>query len=107
MKLIKEGDSSMSKIAIEISELRGNDGDEAVNNLKEFLEDKIGAKVEVTSEEIILQSEEKAEIPAKSHIRVLLKKFLHQAQLKDVFRVIAGKENSFVIKIKKEALEEE
>lgn len=97
----------MSKIAIEISELRENEGNEAVNDLKKFLEDKIGTKVEVTSGEIILQSEEKIEIPAKSHIRVLLKKFLHKAELKEVFRVIAGKENAFVIKLKKAALEEE
>jgi len=97
----------MSKIAIEISELRRNDGDEAVNDLKEFLEDKVGTKVEVTSGEIILQSEEGTKIPAKSHIRVLLKKFLHQAELKDVFRVIAGRENAFIIKIRKAAIEEE
>ena len=97
----------MSKIAVEISELRGNEGDEAVNDLRGFLEEKIGTKVEVTSGEIILQSEEKAKIPAKSHIRVLLKKFLHQTELKDVFRVIAGKENAFIIKLKKAALEEE
>jgi len=97
----------MSKIAIEISELRGNDGDEAVNDLKEFLEDKVGTKVEVTSGEIILKSEEGTKIPAKSHIRVLLKKFLHQAELKDIFRVIAGRENAFIIKIRKAAIEEE
>ena len=97
----------MSKVAIEISELRGNEGDEAVNDLKEFLEDKTGTKIEVTSGEIVLQSEEKTKFPAKSHIRVLLKKFLHQAELKDVFRVIAGKEGSFVIKLKKAAVEEE
>jgi len=97
----------MSKIAVEISELRGNDGDEAVNDLKEFLEEKIGTKAEVTSGEIILQSKEKTKIPARSHIRVLLKKFLHQADLKDAFRVIAGKENAFVVKLKKAAKEEE
>jgi len=97
----------MSKIAIEISELKGNEGDEAVNDLKEFLEGKIALKVEVTSGEIILESEEKTKIPAKSHIRVLLKKFLHQAELKDVFRVIAGRENAFVIKLRKAATEEE
>ena len=97
----------MSKIAIGISELRGNDGDEAVDDLKEFLEEKIGTKIEVTSGEIILQFEEKTKIPARSHIRVLLKKFLHQAELKDDFRVIAGKENTFVIKLKKAAMEEE
>jgi len=97
----------MSKVAIEISELRENDGDEAVNDLKEFLEDKISTKIEVTSGEIILQSEEKIKIPARSHIRVILKKFLHQAELKDVFRVIAGKENAFIIKLKKAAAEEE
>jgi len=97
----------MSKIAIEISELKGNEGDEAVNDLKEFLEGKIALKVEVTSGEIILEFEEKTKIPAKSHIRVLLKKFLHQAELKDVFRVIAGRENAFVIKLRKAATEEE
>lgn len=97
----------MSKIAIEISELKGNEGDEAVNDLKDFLEAKILAKVEVTSGEIILQSEEGAKAPAKSHIRVLLRKFLHKAELKDVFRVIAGKEVTFVIKLKRAAIEEE
>jgi len=97
----------MSKIAVEISELRGNDGDETVDDLKEFLEEKTGAKVEVTTGEIILQSEEKTKIPAKSHVRVLLKKFLHKAELKDVFRVIAGRENAFIIKLRKAAAEEE
>lgn len=97
----------MSKVAIEISELRASDGDEAVKNLKDFLENKIGTKTEVTSKEIILKAEEKTSLPAKSHIRVLLRKFLHQAELKDSFRVIAGKENAFVVKMKKTAKEEE
>lgn len=96
----------MSKIAVEISELRTSEGDEAVKDLKEFLENKTSTKVEVTSGEIILQYEEKAKVPAKQYVRVLLKKFLHQAELKDVFRVIAGKENAFVIKLKKVAEEE-
>ena len=97
----------MSKIAIEISELRTNEGDEAVKDLKEFLESKTSAKVEVSSGEIILQSEEKTKIPKKSHIRVLLKKFLHQTEIKDIFRVITDKENTFVIKLNKAAMEEE
>jgi hypothetical protein len=104
---MKEEGSNMSKIAIGISDLRQNEGDEAVNDLKELLGDKTGAKIEVTTGEIILQSEEKTQIPKKSHIRVLLKKFLHQAELKDIFRVIAGNENTFVIKLKKAAEEEE
>ena len=97
----------MSKIAIEISELRTSEGDEAVNDLKEFLENKTGTKAEVTSGEIILQFEGKTKIPARSHIRVLLKKFLHQEELRDIFRVIAGKENAFMIKVRKSAREEE
>ena len=97
----------MSKIAIEISELRTSEGDEAVKDLKEFLESKTGTKVEVSSGEIILQSEEKTRIPKKSHVRVLLKKFLHQTEIKDIFRVITGKENTFVIKLNKAAMEEE
>jgi hypothetical protein len=45
----------------------------------------------------MLKLGEKGEIPKKEHLRVLLKKYLHKANLKDEFRVIAGKEENILI----------
>jgi len=87
----------MSTILIKISELRGKD-DENVKDLAEFLGGRAGAKVDVTSGEITLNFEEGKKIPSRGHLRVLLRKFLHQAELKEDFRVISGKENVFIIK---------
>jgi len=96
----------MSKIGIDISELRGRDGDEAVEDLAEFLKEKVKAKIDVTSDEIILDYEETKEALSKAYLRVLLRKFLHKQELKEEFRVIAGKEKAFIIKEKRRATEE-
>ena len=96
----------MSTIVIKISELRGID-EENVKDLAEFLEGKAEAKVNVTSDEITLNFEEGKKIPSRAYLRVLLRKFLHRAELKEEFRVISGKENVFVIKERKRAEEEE
>ena len=98
---------TMAKIGIDISELRGGDGDEAVEELAEFLKDKVKAKVDVTSDEIILDYEESKEVLSKAHLRVLLRKFLHREELKEWFRVIGGREKAFIIKEKRGAEEEE
>jgi len=97
----------MSKIEIDVSELRGGDGDETVEALAEFLEDKVKAKIDVTSDDIILEYEESKEAPSKAYLRVLLRKFLHREELKEWFRVIGGREKAFIIKEKREAAEEE
>jgi len=97
---------TMSKIGIDISELRGRDGDEAVEELAEFLKNKVKAKVDVTSDEIILDYESK-EAPPKGYLRVLLRKFLHREELKEWFRVIGGREKAFVIKERRGVAEEE
>ena len=90
----------MSTVVIKISELRGTN-DENVKDLAEFLENRAGAKVDVTSGEIALNFEEGKKIPSRAHLRVLLRKFLHQADLKEDFRVISGRENVFIIKERK------
>lgn len=92
--------TELSTITINISELRGID-DENVKDLAEFLEDRTDAKVDVTSGEIILNYEEGKEVPSKAYLRVLLRKFLHRAELKEDFRVISGRENVFIIKERK------
>lgn len=96
----------MPKIGIDISELREGDGDEAVEDLAEFLRDRVEAKIDVTSDEIVLDYEETKEAPSKAQLRVLLRKFLHKEELKEWFRVIAGREKAFIIKEKRGATEE-
>ncbi len=91
----------MSIIVIKISELRGKD-EENVEDLAEFLEGRADATVDVTSNEITLKYEEGKKAPSRSYLRVLLRKFLHRAELKEEFRVISGKENVFIIKERKE-----
>jgi hypothetical protein len=91
----------MSTIVIKISELRDMDN-ENVKDLAEFLEERAEAKVGITSDEITLNFKEGKKIPSRAYLRVLLRKFLHKAELKEDFRVISGKENVFIIKERKE-----
>lgn len=91
----------MSTFVIKISELRGKN-DENINDLAEFLEGKVKAKIDVARSEIILNYENGGEVPPKTYLRVLLRKFLHKAELKEEFRVISGKENVFIIKERKQ-----
>jgi len=90
----------VSTVAIKISELRGENG-ENVNDLAEFLEGKVNAKINVAGGEITLNYEDKGEVLSKNYLRVLLRKFLHKAELKEDFRVISGKGNVFIIKKRK------
>ncbi len=92
----------MSTSLIKISELRSEEGDKTVKELAEFLEEKLSAKAKVTSSDITVSYEEESEIPSRTYLRVLLRKFLHQAELKEWFRVISGAENAFVVKARKE-----
>lgn len=96
----------MSSIVIDISELRAVDGDE-VKELEKFLKDRIDAKIDVADREITLKPAEKGELPTKDYIRVLLKKYLHKAELREDFRVIAGKEGTLIVKERKGAAETE
>jgi hypothetical protein len=91
----------MSTIVIKISELRDKD-EENVEDLAEFLEGRADATVDITSDELTLKYEEGKKGPSRSYLRVLLRKFLHKAELKEEFRVISGKENLFIIKERKE-----
>jgi len=96
----------MPEIVIETSELRGED-EETIKNLVEFLEKRTNGEAKATGSQIVLSYKDEAKAPSRSHMRVLLRKFLHKEELKDLFRVIAGKENVFVIKARKESKEEE
>lgn len=91
---------------IDVSELRSAES-EQIKELEKFLKDKVKAEIDVADREITLKPAEKGEIPKKDYIRVLLKKFLHKAELREDFRVIAGKENTLIIKERKIAAQAE
>jgi len=95
----------LSSIVVDISELRSTYSEE-IEKLQEFLKEKTKAKIDVADREMTLKPAEKGEIPSRDYMRVLLKKYLHKAELREEFRVIAGKENMLIIKGRKQAEEE-
>ncbi|MCW3982142.1 MAG: 60S ribosomal protein L22 [Candidatus Bathyarchaeota archaeon] len=90
----------MSKTPIEISELRKNADGDTVKDLADFLEENLeGIEVEMTGSEIVLNYEEK--LFSRPYLRTLLRKFLHKMELTDDFRVIAGDDQAFILKLRK------
>jgi hypothetical protein len=87
----------MPKVTIDVSELHGKYEDE-VKDLVGLLKSKAGGRVEAIGSEVILSYEEDEKPPAKKYLRVLIRKFLHRAELKESFRVISGREIDFIIK---------
>ena len=96
----------MSSIVIDISELRKMDSEE-IGKLEKFLKEKLKADIKAADREITVKPAKKDEPLKKDHLRVLLKKYLHKAELKEDFRVIAGPENTLIIKERKVAGEAE
>ncbi len=90
----------MSSIVIDISELRKMDSEE-IGELEKFLKEKLKADVKAADREITIKPEKQGEPLKRDHLRVLLKKYLHKAELKEDFRVIAGPENTLMIKERK------
>ena len=89
----------MTRITIDINDLRSKTGNEAVNDLTAFLKEKLGTEIDVSTNELSWDTEnEKNRKVSRTYMRVLLKKFLHKTELKENYHVIAGKENSLVIK---------
>jgi len=90
----------LASTKIDIGELRDKYGEE-IKKLSEFLEGKLKTKIDVVDREITLKPTEKGVVASKDYLRVLLRKFLHKEELKEEFRIIAGKENTLVIKERK------
>lgn len=90
----------MSSIVVEVSELQSYDG-QSVKDLVSFLEKRLDGTVSVAKKEVTLEFEEGKEA-SRSCLRLLLRKFLHRADLKEDFRVISGGENIFIMKERKE-----
>jgi hypothetical protein len=94
----------MVEFKIDISELK-SEGGELIKELTDFLKEKTKAEVETAVDEIIVKGE--GENVSKPYLRVLLRKFLHQVELKEYFRVIGEKENMLKVKERKISEEEE
>jgi hypothetical protein len=86
-----------------VRELRDKANGETVKELMSFLEDRIDVEVKAAGDTITIDEEN---APSKAYLRVLIRKFLHQTDLKEDFRVISSKENVFTIKERKGAREE-
>lgn len=97
---------TVANVVIDISELRKANS-KKVEELEDFLKTKLQADIGVADREITVKPAEKGETPRKDYVRVLLKKYLHKAELKENFRVIAGKEGTLIIKERKLAGEAE
>ena len=91
----------MSTVVVDVSDLRGYEGD-YVQALADFLEKRLDVTVALAKKEVTLEFEEEKEVPSRSRLRLLLRKFLHKEYLKEDLRVISGGENVFIIKDRKE-----
>jgi hypothetical protein len=87
----------MSSVAIDVSDLRGYEGN-YVQALEDFLKNRFNVVVDSTKNEVTLKFDEEKEVPSRSQMRLILRKFLHREYLKEDMRVISGGENAFIIK---------
>lgn len=94
----------MSQTKIDTSDLKSEGGD-LIKELGQLIKEKTKADVEITTDGIIVKGEGNA-VP-RTYVRVLLRKFLHQKDLREYFKVIGGKENTLKVKEIKTAEEEE
>ncbi len=85
------------EIKVDASEIK-KEKDDIVKNLVEFLKDKTSADVTADAEMVTVKGE--GDAVTKKYVKVLVKKFLHQQELKESFRVImdAEEENTLVVK---------
>jgi hypothetical protein len=90
------------EIEVDASQLKG-EGKELVEQLARFLRNKTAAEVKNESNKLVIESENR--MISRKNLRVLLKKFLHQKELRDYFRVISG--DGLALKIKERTLYEE
>jgi hypothetical protein len=82
------------EIKVDASELKKEEA--SVKELADFLKDKTNADVTTESEMVTVKGE--GDAVTKKYVKVLVKKFLHQNELKETFRVIMDEENTLKVK---------
>ncbi|MFB3887998.1 MAG: 60S ribosomal protein L22 [Candidatus Bathyarchaeia archaeon] len=87
----------MVEIKIDASKIKG-EGD-ALQKLTAFLKEKASGEVTNDGGKLTLKTDAKG--VNKKYAKVLLKKFLHQQELKENYRVIGGEEDTLTISERK------
>jgi len=88
----------MKEITIDISELK-TEGSDLIKDLSNLLEKKTECQIKTGADELTVACGEKD--VTKSFLRVLLRKFLHQQELKDYYKVLRAKDNTLIFKERK------
>ena len=86
------------EIKVDASELK-DEGKEVIKELADFVKEKTGAEVTSESNKVTVKGEGAA--VSKKYLRVLVKKYLHQKELKEYYRVISGDEGMLTVKERK------
>ena len=84
----------MVEIKIDASKLK-NAGSDIMTQLAAFLQEKTAGEVKNDGGKLALKTE--ASGVDRKYVRVLLKKFLHQKELKSNYRVIGGEDEALAI----------
>jgi len=84
----------MVEIKIDASKIKG-EGAEVTQKLADYLKEKTAGEVANDGGKLTLKTE--AAGVNRKYVRVLLKKFLHHADLKEFYRVIGGEEEALAI----------
>jgi len=90
------------EIIVDASELK-DEGKEVIQGLANFMKEKTRAEVTNESNKVTVKGE--TITVTKKYLRVLVKKYLHKAELKEYYRVISGDEDT--LKIKERKIEED
>jgi len=88
----------MVEIRIDASKIKG-EGSDVVKALADFLKEKTAGEVTNEGGKMTLKTE--SEGVNRKYVRVLLKKFLHQKELKGTYRVIGAEEETLAISERK------
>jgi hypothetical protein len=91
------------EITVDASELK-DEGKEVIQGLADFMKEKTGAEVTNESSKVTVKSENTT--VSKKYLRVLVKKYLHKKELKEIYRVISGDEGMLTVKERKLAEED-
>lgn len=92
----------MSEITVDASDLKYA-GEKKIEELAKYLEDRLGVSVEARGGELKMRFERQEQPPRRDYVRLVLRKYLHQQDLKEKFRAISGKEGLYVIKERRSA----
>jgi hypothetical protein len=101
---IRETLSQSALLARDASELKG-EGDKVIQELADFVKEKTSAEVSTEGKKVTVKGEGAA--VSKKYLRVVVKKFLHQHELKEEFRVISDEEENTLKVKERKAYEEE